>query len=149
MKKIMFVCLGNICRSPMAEFIMKDLVNRAGRADSFQIASAAVSSEALGCPMDSRTVATLRAHRIPYENRRAQKLTETMGDEYDLLIGMDEGNLARMRHIVRKEDLPKLHLLNEYSGIPHTIADPWYTGDFETAFKEIRKGCRGLLDGLV
>lgn len=145
MKKLIFVCLGNICRSPMAEFIMKDLVKQAGRVDSFQISSAAASSEALGCCMEPRAAAVLKRHGVPFTDRRAVKLTSAMIADADLVIGMDEGNLLAMKRLARQEDLPKLKLLNEYSGIPHPVADPWYTGDFETAFYEIQQGCKNLL----
>lgn len=148
MKTIIFVCLGNICRSPMAECIMKEKLRASGRDAEFFVSSAAVSSEALGWQMEPRAAAVLRRHSVPGSDRVAIRLTAAMAADADLVIGMDDGNLRAMKRIVAQEDVPKLHLLNEYSGIPHPVADPWYTGDFETAYREIEQGCEGLLRSL-
>ena len=130
MTKILFVCHGNICRSPMAEFILKDLVRKAGCAAEVRIASAATSREELGSPFD---------------DHRARQMTRADYDAYDLLIGMDSRNLANMRRICGGDPDGKLQLLLHYTGQTHDVADPWYTDDFDAAWRDIESGCRALL----
>lgn len=148
MTKILFVCHGNICRSPMAEFIMKDMVAKAGISDRFEIASAAVSSEEIGNPVYPPARRKLSEHGIDCSGKRAQKLKREDYDYYDLLIGMDGGNLRNMNKICGGDPNGKLHLLLDYTVRRGEVADPWYTRDFDTAWRDIEEGCRALLEQL-
>lgn len=148
MTKIMFVCHGNICRSPMAEFVMKDLVKRAGLEYEFEIASSAVSAEELGNPVYPPARDMLAAHGISCKGKRAQQLTRRDYDEYDLIIAMDRSNLRNIDRIIRSDPEGKVHLLLEYADRTDSVADPWYTGDFQTAYDDILEGCEGLLEYL-
>lgn len=146
MTKILFICHGNICRSPMAEFIMKDLVQKAGLEDQFYIASAATSTEETGRPVYPPARRKLAEHGIGCAGKTARQLTKGDYSRYDLLIGMDSANLRNMRRICGGDQDGKMHLLMEYTGRPGDVADPWYTGDFETAWQDVLAGCSGLLD---
>ena len=149
MIRVLFVCHGNICRSPMAEFIMKDLVQKAGLADQFQIASAATSTEETGNPVYPPARRKLAEHGIDCTGKTARRLKSRDYGQFDLLIGMDQANLRNMHRICGEDDNGKLHLLMEYVGRPGSeVADPWYTGDFETAWQDILAGCQGLLSTL-
>ncbi len=151
MYKIMFVCHGNICRSPMAEFLMKDLVEKLGRADEFEIASSAVSTEEIrenvGNPVYPPAKAELLKHGVSCEGKRARLLTEGDGEYYDLLLCMDDSNVRRARKIVRAKDGEKCKKLLEYAG-GGNVADPWYTGDFTATYRDIMRGLEGLLKTL-
>ena len=149
MTKILFICLGNICRSPMAEFVMKELVRRAGRSNEFQIASAATSTEELGNPIYPPARRTLAEHGIPLENRRARQMSRADYDKYDLLIGMDASNLRDMRAICGGDPAGKLRLLMDYTSHPHNVADPWFTGNFDATWKDVWEGCTALLENLT
>ena len=147
MKKILFVCHGNICRSPMAEFVMKDLVKKAGLEQKFHIASAATSTEEIGNPVYPPARRELAAHGIGCAGHAARQLTRADYAAYDLLIGMDRANLRNMRRICGGDPEGKIHLILEYAGRSgQEVADPWYTGDFETTWRDVLAGCRGLLD---
>ena len=148
MIKILFVCHGNICRSPMAEFVMKDLVNRAGQADAFQIASAATSTEEIGNPVYPPARRKLAEHGIGCAGKTARQLTREDYAQYDLLIGMDRANLRNMNRLWGGDREGKLHLLLDYTSRPGDVADPWYTGDFESTWRDVLEGCRGLLEHL-
>ena len=148
MIKILFVCHGNICRSPMAEFVMKDLVKKAGLEKEFQIASAATSREEIGNDVHPGTKDKLREMDVPFSRRRAVQLTATDGREYDYLIGIDRYNLRNMRAIVREEDWHKISLLLDFCGESRDVADPWYTGDFDATWDDVDRGCRALLKKL-
>ena len=148
MMKILFVCLGNICRSPMAEFVMKDLVKKAGLASQFHIESAATSREEIGNPVYPPARRKLAEHGIACDGRAARQLTKRDYDEYDLLIGMDSANLRNMHRICGGDPDGKLHLLMDYTDCSHDVADPWYTGDFEATWQDVLKGCQGLLHEL-
>ena len=150
MTKILFVCLGNICRSPMAEFVMKDLVKQAGLEGQFRIDSAATSREELGNPVYGPARRKLAEHGISCGVHRARQLQPRDYSEYDLLIGMDQANIRNMGRICGGDPQRKIHLLLDYAGRPgQEVADPWYTGDFETAWQDISQGCQGLLKKLM
>ena len=149
MTSVLFVCHGNICRSPMAEFIMKDLVEKAGLADRFEIASAATSTEELGNPVYPPVRAVLAEHGIGCGGHAARQLTRADYGRWDLLVGMDRANLRDMARICGGDPDGKLRLLMEYAGEPdREVADPWYTRDFQAAWRDISAGCRGLLRAL-
>ena len=151
--KILFVCLGNICRSPMAEMILKDMVRKAGCEDEFEIASAATSTEEIGNPIYPSAVCELAAHGIEAEKRGARQMTRHDYEYYDLLIGMDDNNLRNMRRIA---GLPigeqgKIRSLlsfasEDYARHGCAVADPWYTGDFAATYRDLVEGCRGILN---
>ncbi len=145
MKKILFVCHGNICRSPMGEFVMKDLVSKAGRTDEFEIASAATSREEIGNPVYPPVQKLLNAHGIDCSGKTARQLEKADYERYDLLIGMDRANFCNMNRICGGDPDGKIHLLMDYTDRPGDVADPWYTGDFETTWRDVQAGCRALL----
>ena len=145
MIKILFVCHGNICRSPMAEFVMKDLVRKAGLESQFQIASAATSTEEIGSPVYPPARRKLAEHGINCPGKTARQLTRADYDRYDLLIGMDNANLRNMRRICGGDSDGKIRLLLEFTGRSGEVADPWYTGDFEATWRDVLEGCSGLL----
>ncbi|MGI6270496.1 MAG: low molecular weight protein-tyrosine-phosphatase [Candidatus Howiella sp.] len=147
MIKILFICHGNICRSPMAEFVMKELLRKAGRTD-IQIASAATSNEEIGNDVHPGTKRRLEALGIPYTRRRAVRMTAADYGVYDLLIGMDRQNVRNILRITGGDPKGKVHLLLEYAGEPDDIADPWYTGNFTETSDDILRGCEGLLNRL-
>ena len=149
MKKILFVCHGNICRSPMAEFVMKDLVKKAGLASQFHIESAATSREEIGNPVYPPARRKLSEHGISCGGHAARQLTKRDYDEYDLLIGMDSANLKNMQRICGGDPDGKLHILKDYTDRPGDVADPWYTGDFEATWQDVLAGCQGLLRELT
>ena len=185
MTKILFVCHGNICRSPMAEFVMKDLVQKAGLEDQFQIASAATSAEETGNPVYPPARRKLAEHGISCAGKTARQLTKSDYAQYDLLIGMDRANIRNMNRICGGDPQKKLKLLMDYTDRPQgslrkpggagrvgrekarersefspqaeteksgpcfdEVADPWYTGDFDSTWQDVLNGCRGLLEAL-
>ena len=146
MIKILFVCHGNICRSPMGEFILKDLVEKAGLADRFQIESAATSTEEIGNPVYPPARRKLAQHGIDCAGKTARQLTADDYGRFDLLLGMDRANIRNMTRICGGDPQGKIHLLMEYAGHPgREVADPWYTGDFDAAWDDVLAGCQGLL----
>ena len=145
MTRILFVCLGNICRSPMAEFILKDLVAKEGLSDQFQIDSAATSAEELGNPVYPPARRKLREHGLNCEGKTARQISMVDYTRYDYLIGMDNANLQAMLRRFHGDPEGKLHLLLDYTDLPRDVADPWYTGDFTAAWNDIFAGCKGLL----
>ena len=145
--KILFVCHGNICRSPMAEFIMKKLVADAGLSDQFEIASAATSTEEIGNPVYPPARRKLAEHGISCEGKYARQLTRRDYDYYDLLIGMDRYNLRNMERICGGDPEGKIHSLMEYVGRKgQDVGDPWYTGDFDATWRDCLNGCKALLN---
>lgn len=145
-KKILFVCHGNICRSPMAEFIMKKLVSEAGLSGAFEIASAATSTEEIGNPVYPPARRKLAEHGIACDGKTARQLTRRDYDNYDLLIGMDRYNIRNMERMCGGDPDGKIHMLMEYAGNDgQDVADPWYTGDFNATWRDCLNGCRGLL----
>jgi len=145
MTKILFVCHGNICRSPMAEFVMKALVQKAGLEDQFEIASAATSSEEIGNPVYPPARRKLAEHGIDCVGKLARQLQKRDFQTYDLLIGMDNANLRSMRRLGGNL-AGKVHLLTDYTDLAGEIADPWYTGDFDATWHDVLEGCLGLLE---
>ena len=149
MIKILFICHGNICRSPMAEFIMKDLVEKSGRQDEFLICSAATSTEELGNPVHYGTRSILQRHGISCDGKYARQMTRKDYDEFDLIIAMDHRNLRNMERFTGGDPDGKVSLLMDYTDRPGSeVADPWYTGDFQKTLDDVLDGCRGLLETL-
>ena len=149
MVKILFVCHGNICRSPMAEFVMKDLVKKAGREAEFEIASAATSTEEIGNPVYPPARRELAAHGIGCAGHAARQLRRNDYAHYDLLIGMDGANVRNMRRMCGGDPEGKIRLLLDFAGRPgQEVADPWYTGDFTATWRDVEAGCQGLLEQL-
>ena len=149
MTKILFICHGNICRSPMAEFVMKDLVRKAGLEKSFYIESAATSREELGNPVYPPARRQLAEHGISCQGKTARQLTREDSQSFDLLVGMDWANLRNMERICGGDPQGKLHLLLDYTARPGQVADPWYTGDFDATWRDVLEGCQGLLAQLA
>ena len=149
MTRILFVCHGNICRSPMAEFVMKDLVAAAGAADRFEIASAATSAEEIGNGVYPPARQELARHGIGCAGHAARRIRREDYDRYDYLIGMDRANLANMRQMCDGDPAGKVHALLEFAGRGgEDVADPWYTGDFNATWRDVLSGCQGLLQRL-
>mgnify|MGYP003296164393 CR=1 FL=1 len=144
MMRILFLCHGNICRSPMAEFVMKDLLKKAGRTD-VAVESAALHTDELGNDIHYGTRQKLTEMKIPFEPREAWLLSAAKAKEYDLLIGMDRYNLADLRRLVYPEDRGKIRLLLDYTGQGRDVADPWYTGNFDATWDDILAGCTALM----
>lgn len=149
MTKILFVCHGNICRSPMAEYVMKDLVRRSGREDEFVIASAATSREELGNPVYPPVRRKLAEHGIRCDGHAARQMTRKDYEEFGYLIGMDRMNLSNMTRICGGDPEGKCSLLLAHAGQSGDVADPWYTGDFEATWQDVNIGCRALLKELT
>lgn len=148
-KRLMFLCHGNICRSPMAEYIMKDLVRKAGREDEFEIFSAAVSDEEWGNPIYPPALRKLQQKGIPAGHHSAHRISPDEFADMDMVLVMDRSNLRWLARIVGESSMQgKVRLLMEFTGSGRDVADPWYTGDFETAFNDILSGCRALLETL-
>ncbi len=149
MKRILFVCHGNICRSPMAEFIMKKLVEEAHLQDSFHIASAATSTEELGNSVYPPARRKLAEHGISCDGKTARQLTRHDYEKYDLLIGMDSYNIRNMKRMCGGDPEGKIRMLMDYTNRPGEVADPWYTGDFNATYRDCMEGCKGLLQRLA
>jgi protein-tyrosine phosphatase len=148
MIKVLFVCHGNICRSPMAEFVLKDMVQKLGYGDQFEIASAATSTEEIGNPVHPGTRNKLWECGISCTGKTAVQLRKSDYDYYDYLIGMDTANIRNMEKITGHRG-GKICLLLEFAGSRDSISDPWYTGDFESTYLDVMKGCKGLLHQLM
>ena len=147
MIRILFVCHGNICRSPMAELVMKDLVRHRGLAGGYEIASAATSREEIGNPIYPPARRKLAAHGIPLEDHRARQMTPADYDRYDWIVAMDRANLRNIRRIIGGDPHGKVRLLLDFADRPgEEVADPWYTGDFDAAWQDVIRGCGGLLE---
>ena len=146
MTRILFVCHGNICRSPMAEFVMKDLVKKAGLEGQFQIASAATSTEEIGNPVYPPARRKLAEHGICCAGKTARQLTRADYVQYDLLIGMDRANIRNMNRICGGDPEGKIKLLLDFTDRPGDVADPWYTGDFDATWRDVLEGCQKLLE---
>ena len=143
--KVLFVCHGNICRSPMAEFILKDMVKKEGIDKKFEICSAATSTEEIGNPVYPPAKAKLAEHGIFCEGKTAVQMTKADYEYYDYIIAMDRYNLHNMKRFVGNDEKKKVSLMMDYTNRHGDVADPWYTGDFETAWNDICEGCKGFL----
>ena len=148
MIKVLFVCHGNICRSPMAEFIMKDLVAKAGAAGRFEIDSAAVSREEIGNPVYPPARRELARHGISCAGHHARQLQRADYDRFDYIIGMDSSNLRNMLRITGGDSEGKISRLLDHPPRPGDVADPWYTGDFKQTWDDITEGCENILEEL-
>ena len=148
MIKILLICHGNICRSVMSEFIMRDLVANRGLSDRIQVASAATSREEIGNDMYPPAKRKLDKEHIPYTRRHARQVTKSDYDEYDLLLCMEQYNILNLKRIIPYDPEHKIHLLLDYTDNPRDISDPWYTDDFDTAYDDIVEGCQAVLEHL-
>lgn len=148
MIKILFVCHGNICRSPMAEFVMKDLLNKKGIAGQFEIASAATSTEEIGNPIYPPAKRKLKEHGISCEGKTARQMTKKDYAYYDYIIAMDRLNLRNMPRFVGNDPDNKISLLMDFTNHPGDVADPWYTGDFDATLNDVCEGCVGIIKKL-
>lgn len=150
MKRILFVCHGNICRSTMAQFVFRHLACQQGREQEFYIDSAATSTEEIGNPVHPGTRRKLAQECIPCGGHRARQLRREEYDQFDLLIGMDDANLRNMRRMLGGDPEGKIRGLLDYAGRPgESIADPWYTGNFDETYEDVLAGCQGLLEQLT
>ena len=149
MIKILFICHGNICRSPMAEFVMKDLVEKEGLAEEFFIASSATSREEVGNPVHHGTRNKLAQYGISTKGKYAVQLTKKDYNAYDYLIGMEQWNIQNILKIVGSDPKKKVHRLLDFSENPRDIADPWYTGDFDRTYEDVLEGCKALLNHIL
>lgn len=143
------MCHGNICRSPMAEFVMKDLVKKAGLEQHFVIESAATSTEEIGNSVYPPARRKLAEHGISCQGKTARQMTRLDYGRYDLLIGMDSWNIRNMRAISGGDPEGKIRMLMDYTNRPGDVADPWYTGDFEATWRDVLEGCEALLSQLM
>ncbi len=145
MIKVLFVCHGNICRSPMAEFVFKDMVGKEGLSHKFEIASAATSREEIGNPVHHGTRNKLAPLGISVAGKTAVQITKKDYDHYDYILVMDENNRRNLNRLLGRPSLSKVHGLLDFSRNPRSIADPWYTGNFDVTYDDIVEGCRSFL----
>ena len=148
MIKVLFICHGNICRSPMAEFVFRHMVKERGMGDKFHIASCATSTEEIGNPVHRGTREKLRQHGISTEGKYAVQLRKKDYDDYDYLLGMDTWNIRNILRIVKSDPENKVYRLLDFSKEPRDIADPWYTGNFDVTYNDIVDGCQAFLNYL-
>lgn len=149
MERILFVCHGNICRSPMAEFVMKDLVDKEGLTDKFYIESAATSTEEIGNEVYPPAKRKLAEHGISCKGKTARQMTRGDYDRFDLLIGMDEWNIRNMKRICGGDSEGKIRMLMDFTDRHGNVDDPWYTGNFEATWQDVLLGCKGVLKWVV
>lgn len=146
---VLFICHGNICRSPMAEFVFRDMVEKRGLGDQFHIASAATSSEELGNPVHYGTVNKLKQYGISTSGKYSVKLQKKDYQKYDYLIGMEYRNIRNIDRIIGSDPEHKVCKLLDFSENPRDIAHPWYTGNFDRTYDDIVEGCEGFLNDLI
>lgn len=149
MTKILFVCHGNICRSTMAEYVMKHLVKEAGVSADFYIDSAATSTEEIGNGVHHGTRRKLAQVGIPCGDHRARQVTWKDYEEFDYIIGMDNANIRNLRRMLKNDPDGKISRILDYTDRPGKVADPWYTGDFDATYRDVLEGCQGLLKKLT
>lgn len=151
MIRVLFICLGNICRSPMGEFILKKMVEEQGLKSKFEIGSAATSTEEIGNPVYPAARRKLAEHGIGCDGKRARQVTKGEYQQYDYFLCMDRRNVENTRRIFGGDPQGKIHMLMEFSGRDGTaeVSDPWYTDDFDTAYNDIYSGCKGFLERVV
>ena len=147
--KILFICHGNICRSPMAEFVMKKLVAEAGLSEQFEIASAATSTEEIGNPVYPPARRKLAEHGIGCEGKTARQMNRSDYQYYEYILAMARNNLRNLKRMFGEDTDHKINLLMDYTHRPSDVADPWYTGDFEATRQDVSDGCKGLLEFLI
>ena len=145
MTRILFVCHGNICRSPMAEFVMKDIVEKAGLSHEFEIASAATSTYEIGNPVYPPARQKLAEHGIDCKGKTARQITKKDYDYYDYIVAMDQSNIRNLKNMLSNDPQGKISLLMDYTSRPADVADPWYTGDFQATWDDVSEGCEALL----
>ncbi len=148
MYRIMYVCHGNICRSPMGEFICKHLVKQMGLTGKIHVSSSATSTEEIGNPVYPPARREMDKRGIPHTPRGAVQITRADGENYHLILCMDDNNIRNLRRILRPEDMEKVKKIRAFSGFDGDVADPWYTGDFTTAFQQIYNGTKAMLEAL-
>lgn len=146
--KVLFVCLGNICRSPMAEFVMKKMVKEAELSEQFEIASAATSTDEIGNPVYPPAKRKLAENGIGCAGKTARQMTRADYEYYDHIIAMDHSNLRGIQYIIGADSQHKVSLLMDYTDHPHDVADPWYTGNFDATWDDVTEGCAALLAAL-
>ena len=149
MYRILFICHGNICRSPMAEFVLKQKVSELGRSDEFEIASAATSREEIGNPVYPPARRMLQTHGISCTGKTARQMTRADYAYYDYIIAMDRNNLRNLERLIGPDVDHKISLLMDYTNTPRDVADPWYTGDFQATWDDVQEGCDGLLQEIL
>ena len=149
MIKILFVCLGNICRSPMAEFVFKDMVNKKGLSNEFYIESAATSGYTIGEGIYYGTRDILKEQGIPFKERKARQMTKEDYKKFDYILGMENKNIINILRIVGEDKENKVHRLLDFSDSPRDISDPWYTGDFDITYYDVEDGCSKFLEYIM
>lgn len=149
MIKILFICHGNICRSPMAEFCLRDILVKANALSGVEIASAATSAEEIGNPVYPPARQKLREHGIDPSGKRARQISRPDYEKYDIIVAMERYNLRNMERILGHDSARKFRLLMDYTDTPGDVADPWYTGDFDEAWDDIEKGCRAMAQRII
>lgn len=148
MVKVLFVCLGNICRSPMAEFVFKDMVNKRRLAEKFHIESAATSRDAIGEGIYYGTKDILKEQGVPFKERKARQMTKEDYKNFDFILGMEEKNIINIMRIIGQDPQNKVHRLLDFSENPRDIVDPWYYGNFDSTYYDIEEGCNKFLEYL-
>ncbi len=148
MVRVLFVCHGNICRSPMAEYVLKDMVKKRGVADSFFIDSAATTSDDIGKPPHRNVRELLSGLNIEFEDKRARKIQKYDYDNYDYIIGMDTENMTSLKQLFKEDPANKIHRLLEFADMQRDVADPWFTHNFDRAYNDIVLGCNAFLEKL-
>ncbi len=145
MKKVLMICHGNICRSTMAEFVLKDLLKKYGRESEFEVYSAGTSRDAIGFDTHRGTKKKLSEKGISFTKREARQVVKHDYDSFDFLICMDKANIRNLAHIIGKDIDSKVCLLLDFTGEHTDIADPWYTGNFDITYDEVLRGCEAFL----